>query len=231
MKKTFTLAAIGLLAAFFLSAGALLIGRYDQPKDDDSGVERLSAPVSQIGSGSAQQVPNGQPIEQSPTAGPLDPPTEAPQTSLQPKEQSPTAEPLDPPTEAPQTSLRPKEQSPTVEPQDPPAEAPQTSLQRKKQSPAVEPQDPPAEAPLTSLDSTREVKVDFRRFRQLIPRDAINPIYRPRFIPAESAALNPEELVIGVAINGESKAYPVGPLNRREMVNDVVGGVPILVTW
>ncbi len=208
MKKTFTLIAIGLLAAFFLSAGALLIGRYDQPKDDDSGVERLSAPVSQIGSGSAQQVPNGQPIEQSPTAGPLDPPTEAPQTSLQPKEQSPTAEPLDPPTEAPQTSL-----------------------QRKKQSPAVEPQDPPAEAPLTSLDSTREVKVDFRRFRQLIPRDAINPIYRPRFIPAESAALNPEELVIGVAINGESKAYPVGPLNRREMVNDVVGGVPILVTW
>ncbi len=208
MKKTFTLIAIGLLAAFFLSAGALLIGRYDHPKDDDSGVERLSAPVSQIGSGSTQQAPN-----------------------VQPKEQSPTAEPLDPPTEAPQTSLHPKEQSPTVEPQDPPAEAPQTSLQPKEQSPTVEPQDPPAGAPLTSLDSTREVKVDFRRFRQLIPRDAINPIYRPRFIPAESAALNPEELVIGVALNGESKAYPVGPLIRREMVNDVVGGVPILVTW
>ena len=208
MKKTFTLAAIGLIAAIFLSAGALLIGRYDQPKDDDSGVERLSAPASQIGSGSAQQAPN-----------------------VRPKEQSPAAEPLDPPTEAPQTSLQLKEPSPTVEPQSPPAEAPQTSLQPEEQSPAVEPQDPPTEAPLTSLDSTREVKVDFRRFRQLIPRDAINPIYRPRFIPAESAALNPEELVIGVAINGESKAYPVGPLNRREMVNDVVGGVPILVTW
>ena len=37
--------------------------------------------------------------------------------------------------------------------------------------------------------------------------------------------------MIGVAINGESKAYPVGPLNFREMVNDVVGGVPILVSW
>ena len=126
MKKTFTLAAIGLLAAILLSAGALLIGRYDQPKDDDSAVERLSAPVSQIGSGSAQQTPN-----------------------VQPEEKSPTAEPLGPPTEAPQTSLQPKEQSP-----------------------AVEPQDPPAEAPLTSLDSTREVKVDFRRFRAAYPQSS-----------------------------------------------------------
>ena len=48
MKKAFTLAAIGSMAAIFLSAGALLINRYDQPKDDDSGVERLSTPVSQI---------------------------------------------------------------------------------------------------------------------------------------------------------------------------------------
>ncbi len=73
--------------------------------------------------------------------------------------------------------------------------------------------------------------MDFRRFRQLIPRDAINPVYQPQFLPAQSVVLGPQDLVIGVAINGESKAYPVGPLNRREMVNDVVGGVPILVTW
>ncbi len=82
MKKTFTLAAIGLMAAIFLSAGALLIGRYDQPKDDDSAVERLSVPVSQIGSGSAQQAPNVQRKEQSPAVEPPDPPAEAPQTSL-----------------------------------------------------------------------------------------------------------------------------------------------------
>jgi hypothetical protein len=81
------------------------------------------------------------------------------------------------------------------------------------------------------LDSTREVEVDFRRYRQLIPRDAINPVYQPQFLPGKSVVLGPQDLVIGVSINGESKAYPVGPLNRREMVNDVVGGVPILVTW
>ncbi len=79
--------------------------------------------------------------------------------------------------------------------------------------------------------STKDVEVDFRQFRQLLPLDAINPIYRPQFVPGELDTLDPGELVIGVEINGESKAYPVGPLNRREMVNDVVGGVPVLVTW
>jgi len=79
--------------------------------------------------------------------------------------------------------------------------------------------------------SSREVEVDFRQFSQLLPKDAIFPIYQPRFVVGESANLHPDDLVIGVAINGESKAYPVGPLNFREMVNDTVGGVPVLVTW
>ena len=35
----------------------------------------------------------------------------------------------------------------------------------------------------------------------------------------------------GVAIDGESKAYPAGPLNRREVVNDELTGIPIPVTW
>ena len=79
--------------------------------------------------------------------------------------------------------------------------------------------------------STRDVDVDFREFRQLLPLDAINPIYAPQFVPGELTTLDLGELVIGIELNGESKAYPVGPLNRREMVNDVVGGVPVLVTW
>jgi hypothetical protein len=36
---------------------------------------------------------------------------------------------------------------------------------------------------------------------------------------------------MGVAIRGEAKAYPVGLLNSREMVNDKLGRTPILVTW
>ncbi len=66
---------------------------------------------------------------------------------------------------------------------------------------------------------------------QLLARDAIFPVYDPEFAPAEQAPYDDNELVIGVAINGEAKAYAIGPLNSREMVNDTLGGIPILVTW
>jgi hypothetical protein len=62
-------------------------------------------------------------------------------------------------------------------------------------------------------------------------RDDIYPIYEPEFVPAGQAGYADEELVMGVAINSKAKAYPVGLLNSREMVNDELGGTPILVTW
>ena len=37
--------------------------------------------------------------------------------------------------------------------------------------------------------------------------------------------------VIGVNINGESRAYPIPYLSAHEIVNDVVGGQPIAATW
>ena len=37
--------------------------------------------------------------------------------------------------------------------------------------------------------------------------------------------------MIGLALDGEAKAYPVSWLNRREMVVDRIAGIPILVTW
>ena len=69
------------------------------------------------------------------------------------------------------------------------------------------------------------------RFRQLISRDVIRPIYTPFIEPPEDAALADDDLVMGVSIGGESRAYPVRTMRFREMANDVVGGVPILVTW
>ena len=40
-----------------------------------------------------------------------------------------------------------------------------------------------------------------------------------------------EELVIGLTLNGESRAYPIALLSLHEVVNDTVGGQPVLVTW
>ena len=67
--------------------------------------------------------------------------------------------------------------------------------------------------------------------RQLISRDVIRPIYDPTFVPAAQALYGDDELVMGLEINGQAKAYAVGFLSFREMVNDELGGVPILVTW
>ena len=61
--------------------------------------------------------------------------------------------------------------------------------------------------------------------------DAIAPIYDPVFAPAEEALIEETELVMGVAIDGQAKAYPVNVLRFREMVNDELAGWPILVTW
>jgi hypothetical protein len=68
-------------------------------------------------------------------------------------------------------------------------------------------------------------------FRQLLPRDGIQPIYDPSFTVAAGVDWPGETQVIGVAADGEAKAYPVSFLNRHEMVDDFIAGEPILVTW
>lgn len=87
-------------------------------------------------------------------------------------------------------------------------------------------------------DTSAEVKVN-RRVEdfdgtvppQLIPPDGIPPVYEPQFQSAAEAPLRDEELVIGVALDGEAKAYPITVLRSREMVNDEMAGIPTLVTW
>ena len=68
-------------------------------------------------------------------------------------------------------------------------------------------------------------------FRQILPRDAIAPVYEPEFLDGRDIAWPDDAQVIGVSSGGESKAYPVSFLNGREMVVDEIDGIPILVTW
>ncbi len=66
-------------------------------------------------------------------------------------------------------------------------------------------------------------------------RDGIRSIDDPTFLTAAEAEqreeMVPSEFVIGVSINGESKAYPVNVLSQHEIANDTVGGRPIAITW
>jgi hypothetical protein len=67
--------------------------------------------------------------------------------------------------------------------------------------------------------------------RARLDRDAIEPIYTPKFVSPADAELRTDEIVMGLVINGDVRAYPTGLLRAREMVNDEVGGTPVLVTW
>jgi len=67
----------------------------------------------------------------------------------------------------------------------------------------------------------------------LLPRDAIPAIDDPQFFSAEEADAfyDPNELILGVTFDGDTRAYSVPFLSSHEIVNDTVGGVKIAVTW
>ena len=51
------------------------------------------------------------------------------------------------------------------------------------------------------------------------------------FVPAEKADLEPEDLVVGLLIGDQSRAYPVRLLSLHEVVNDHVNDLAVAVTW
>ena len=67
----------------------------------------------------------------------------------------------------------------------------------------------------------------------VIARDQIPAILDPQFLDAGEAieAYNEHEQVLGLSIDGDHRAYPVPYLSQHEIVNDVVGGQPVAVTW
>jgi len=82
------------------------------------------------------------------------------------------------------------------------------------------------------------IEIPLAEIVTLLPPDAI-PAIRPEDADeimvsadaANQAGLDPAERVIGVNINGESRAYPLPFLSRHEIVNTEVGGRQIAVTW
>jgi len=66
------------------------------------------------------------------------------------------------------------------------------------------------------------------------PRDGIPSIDNPKFVSSEEASssfLQGSDLVIGLEINGDVRAYPLKILVWHEIVNDDVGGTPVAVTY
>jgi hypothetical protein len=74
-----------------------------------------------------------------------------------------------------------------------------------------------------------------------MPRDGLAALHDPELLSVSEVArrntegrgkfLLPTDRVIGVEIRGDARAYPVRLLRWHEIVNDTVGGVPIVVTY
>jgi hypothetical protein len=65
-----------------------------------------------------------------------------------------------------------------------------------------------------------------------VAKDGIPALTNPTHIAAEAANyLTTDELVFGVARDGDVRAYPLRILDWHEMFNDVVGGVPVALAY
>ena len=127
---------------------------------------------------------------------------------------------------------------PATEP--PATEAPATEAATQRaaatRAPATESPTPrsatstPAAAP---GEPEEGVESDDLRIVTLLPPDAIAAINNPTFISLEEAdqQLRLSDLVIGVTIGGEHRAYGAAFLSAHEIVNDTLGGRAIAVTW
>jgi hypothetical protein len=63
------------------------------------------------------------------------------------------------------------------------------------------------------------------------PRDGIPALDEPAVVAADEAPWPDDERVIGVALGDEARAYPLGVLVWHELVNDTLGGRPLLVSY
>ena len=58
-----------------------------------------------------------------------------------------------------------------------------------------------------------------------------HPVDRAEFEPESSSKLDTKEMVLAVRFGGDARAYPIRQMAYHHVLNDVVGGVPIAVTY
>ena len=67
----------------------------------------------------------------------------------------------------------------------------------------------------------------------VLPPGAIPAITQPEFLSGEQAVAQmlPDEMVMGISLGGEARAYSLWHLDAHEIVNDSIAGIPIAATW
>ena len=89
---------------------------------------------------------------------------------------------------------------------------------------------------LSNLKLEKETLVPAMQYRDMSP-----VLSNPKILSTEELAnknatkrnqyLVSADLVVGITIGNDTRAYPIHVLNVHEVVNDTIGGVPILIYW
>lgn len=103
---------------------------------------------------------------------------------------------------------------------EPPAASPTSVTEaRPGGTPATSQPAPVASPPSPGLDRQRD-------FRGFVPLD--NPV----FLTVEEASyLADDDLVLGLEWQGAARAYPIRMVTFHHVVNDIIGGTPLLITY
>jgi hypothetical protein len=113
---------------------------------------------------------------------------------------------------------------PRLEPAPPPA-APSDVLRRRGPDPAV--------PPIASDFNVEDLRVPpemILRSRQ--PKDGIKALTNPPTSPVAAATfLEPASRVVGLTVDGVSRAYPINVLNWHELINDHLGRTDLAIAY
>ena len=144
----------------------------------------------------------------------------------------PTAEPTPVPSPTPTTAPPPTAATSNQVPTATAAPSPTSTLTA---APAPTDTARPA-ASATATPEPEPVEEDWSSSLKVItvlPFDAIPAILDPSFVTGDDAReqYSSDEMVLGLSIGDDSRAYSIPYLSSREIVNDVVGGAPVAITW
>lgn len=64
-----------------------------------------------------------------------------------------------------------------------------------------------------------------------VPRNAIPPLYFPEYVDISEAQVDGDEFILGFEANGDARAYPLKIMNFHEIVNEVIGGEKVLISY
>ncbi len=67
----------------------------------------------------------------------------------------------------------------------------------------------------------------------VLPPGGITAIKKPEFLSGREAAgqMSPDEMVMGILVGGEARAYSLWYLDAHGIVNDSIAGIPVAATW